>query len=112
VFLAFSWCSVSAQEKEPDWSKVELKVTKVSGNIYMLEGQGGNIAASVGEDDIVIVDDEFTSLAEKSRPRSRISASPTNSSASSSTPTIRAITPPAIRPSSTTTEVDVCLAIR
>jgi cyclase len=55
----------SAQQKEPDWSKVEIKVTKVSGNIYMLEGQGGNIAASVGEDGIVIVDDEFAPLAEK-----------------------------------------------
>ena len=54
-----------AQEKTPDWSKVEIKVTKVSGNIYMLEGQGGNIAASVGEDGIVIVDDEFAPLAEK-----------------------------------------------
>jgi len=38
-----------AQQKEPDWSKVQIKVTKVSGNIYMLEGQGGNIAASVAK---------------------------------------------------------------
>jgi glyoxylase-like metal-dependent hydrolase (beta-lactamase superfamily II) len=42
-----------------------MKVTKVSGNIYMLEGAGGNIAASVGEDGIVIVDDEFAPLADK-----------------------------------------------
>ena len=56
---------VAGQEKTPDWSKVQIKVTKVSGNIYMLEGQGGNIAASVGEDGIVIVDDEFAPLAEK-----------------------------------------------
>jgi glyoxylase-like metal-dependent hydrolase (beta-lactamase superfamily II) len=55
----------TAQERTPDWSKIEIKVTKVSGNIYMLEGQGGNIAASVGEDGIVIVDDEFAPLAEK-----------------------------------------------
>src|SRR5258708_20661912 len=52
----------AAQQKEPDWSKVQIKVTKVSGNIYMLEGQGGNIAASVGEDGIVIVDDQFAPL--------------------------------------------------
>ena len=44
-------------QQEPDWSKVHIKDTKVSGNIYMLEGEGGNIAASVGEDGIVIVDD-------------------------------------------------------
>ena len=54
---------LGAQDK--DFSKVEIKVTKVSGNIYMLEGEGGNIAASVGEDGIVIVDDQFAPLAEK-----------------------------------------------
>src|SRR5215510_3460057 len=57
--------SAAAQEKGPDWSKVEIKVSKVSGNIYMLEGEGGNIAASIGEDGIVIVDDQFAPLAEK-----------------------------------------------
>src|SRR6266700_3031707 len=54
-----------AQQQQPDWSKVQIKATKVAGNIYMLEGQGGNIAASVGEDGIVIVDDQFAPLAEK-----------------------------------------------
>ena len=54
-----------AQQKEPDWSKIQIKASKVSGNIYMLEGEGGNIAASIGEDGIVIVDDEFAPLAEK-----------------------------------------------
>ncbi len=62
---ALCCCRAAAQEKTPEWSKVQIKVTKVSGNIYMLEGQGGNIAASVGGDGIVIVDDEFAPLAEK-----------------------------------------------
>jgi glyoxylase-like metal-dependent hydrolase (beta-lactamase superfamily II) len=44
-----------------------MKVTKVSGNVYMLQGAGGNIGASVGEDGIVIVDDEFAPLADKIR---------------------------------------------
>ena len=56
-------CGARAQDK--DFSKVEIKVTKVSGNIYMLEGDGGNIAASVGEDGIVIVDDQIAPLADK-----------------------------------------------
>ncbi|PYT83090.1 MAG: MBL fold metallo-hydrolase [Acidobacteria bacterium] len=55
--------TMSAQQQ--DFSKVEIKVTKVSGNIYMLEGAGGNIAASVGEDGIVLIDDQFAPLAEK-----------------------------------------------
>jgi glyoxylase-like metal-dependent hydrolase (beta-lactamase superfamily II) len=51
--------------QDQDFSKVEIKVSKVSGNIYMLRGAGGNIAASVGEDGIVIVDDQFAPLADK-----------------------------------------------
>jgi len=54
-----------ALAQQQDFSKVQIKVTKVSGNIYMLQGAGGNIAASVGEDGIVIVDDEFAPLADK-----------------------------------------------
>src|SRR5258708_31302558 len=48
-----------------DFSKVEIKVQKVSGTVYMLAGAGGNIGASIGEDGIVVVDDEFLPLAEK-----------------------------------------------
>lgn len=55
----------TALAQQQDFSKVEIKVTKVSGNIYMLEGAGGNIGASVGEDGIVIVDDQYAPLAEK-----------------------------------------------
>jgi glyoxylase-like metal-dependent hydrolase (beta-lactamase superfamily II) len=58
-------CYVAAQDR--DFSKVEMKVTKVAGNIYMLEGAGGNIGASVGEDGIVIVDDQYAPLADKIR---------------------------------------------
>jgi len=58
-------CGQVAMAQQDDFSKVQIKTTKVSGNIYMLEGAGGNIAASVGEDGIVIVDDQFAPLAEK-----------------------------------------------
>jgi glyoxylase-like metal-dependent hydrolase (beta-lactamase superfamily II) len=51
--------------QQPDFSKVEIKVQKVAGTVYMLEGMGGNIGASVGEDGIVVVDDEFLPLADK-----------------------------------------------
>ena len=52
---------------QQDFSKVQIKVTKVSGAVYMLEGSGGNIGVSVGEDGIVIVDDQFAPLAPKIR---------------------------------------------
>jgi len=64
--LAFLFtCCLAAQDR--DFSKVEMKVTKVAGNIYMLEGAGGNIGASVGEDGIVVVDDQYAPLADKIR---------------------------------------------
>lgn len=58
---------VTASAQERDFSKVEIKTHKVSGNVYMLEGEGGNIGVSVGEDGIVIVDDQFAPLAERIR---------------------------------------------
>jgi glyoxylase-like metal-dependent hydrolase (beta-lactamase superfamily II) len=48
-----------------DFSKVQIKVSKVAGTVYMLQGAGGNIGASVGDDGIVVVDDQYAPLAEK-----------------------------------------------
>ena len=63
VLAGFAACLAAPQDR--DFSKVEMKVTKVGGNIYMLEGAGGNIGASAGDDGIVIVDDQYAPLAEK-----------------------------------------------
>jgi cyclase len=49
----------------PDFSKVEIKTTNLGDNIYMLEGQGGNITAAVGKDGIIMVDGEFAPLHDK-----------------------------------------------
>ena len=57
---------ISAQGQN-DLSKVEIKATKVAGNVYVLEGAGGNIGVSVGPDGILIVDDQFAPLADKIR---------------------------------------------
>lgn len=57
-------CPTLAQQPQ-DFSKVEIKMTKVSGNVYMLEGAGGNIAASLGDDGILMVDTEYAPLAAK-----------------------------------------------
>lgn len=46
---------------------VTVKVTKVSGNVYMLQGRGGNIGAVVGSDGILIVDDDYKAVSEKLR---------------------------------------------
>lgn len=50
-----------------DFSKVEIKATKAAGNVYMLEGSGGNIGVSTGPDGTLIIDDQFEELAPKIR---------------------------------------------
>lgn len=67
ALLVVCLCSVAARAQQQDLSKVEIKVTKVAGSIYMLEGAGGNIGVSVGADGILIVDDQFAPLADKIR---------------------------------------------
>ena len=63
--LAIALAAIVALAQD-DYSKVQIKVVKVAGTVYMLQGaDAGNIAASVGEDGIVIVDDQFAPLAEK-----------------------------------------------
>jgi glyoxylase-like metal-dependent hydrolase (beta-lactamase superfamily II) len=65
VLLLLVTVPVAAQQ--PDYSKVQIKATKVAGNVYVLEGAGGNIGVSVGADGILIVDDQFAPLADKIR---------------------------------------------
>ena len=43
---------------------VEFKLEKLSNNLHVLYGQGGNIAISTGDDGIYIVDDQFAKLSE------------------------------------------------
>lgn len=65
LLLAGLFFALWASAQDQDFSKVQIKVTKVAGNVYMLEGAGGNIGASVGEDGIVVVDDQYAPLADK-----------------------------------------------
>jgi glyoxylase-like metal-dependent hydrolase (beta-lactamase superfamily II) len=46
---------------------VTVKTTKVVGNIYMLQGRGGNIGALVGPEGILIIDDDYKVVSEKLR---------------------------------------------
>lgn len=45
-----------------DFTKVEIKTEKVDDGLYVLFGMGGNIAVSVGDDGVFIVDDQFPQL--------------------------------------------------
>ncbi|HEY1658904.1 MAG TPA: MBL fold metallo-hydrolase [Candidatus Sulfotelmatobacter sp.] len=65
LIISIALCTALVAAQDQDFSKVQMKVSKVAGNVYMLQGAGGNIGVSVGDDGIVIVDDEFAPLADK-----------------------------------------------
>lgn len=44
---------------------VAFKVAKVSGNVHILQGRGGNIAAVTGPEGILIVDDDYRDMSQK-----------------------------------------------
>jgi glyoxylase-like metal-dependent hydrolase (beta-lactamase superfamily II) len=66
IFTTLLFCLITTTlHAQTDWSKIEIKVTKVNGNVYMLEGAGGNIGVSVGPDGFFLVDDQYPQLADK-----------------------------------------------
>lgn len=65
VFFGILLLAGAAHGQQRDFSKVNIKTTKITESLYMLEGAGGNIGVSVGEDGIIVIDDQFAPLAEK-----------------------------------------------
>jgi cyclase len=63
--LAAVALTVAAGAQQQDFSKVEIKTTKIAGNFYTLEGQGGTIGALVGPDGVFLVDSQFAPLTDK-----------------------------------------------
>lgn len=49
----------------PKTQDITVKTTKVSGNVYMLQGRGGNVGAVVGPEGILIVDDDYKVVSQK-----------------------------------------------
>jgi cyclase len=64
LILATALVTVSLYAQQ-DFSKVQMKLIKITDTVYMLQGAGGNIGVSVGEDGIVIIDDQYAPLAPK-----------------------------------------------
>lgn len=56
-----------ASAQQEDFSKVQVKSTKLAEGLFVLEGAGGNIALSVGKQGAVIIDDQFAPLSAKIR---------------------------------------------
>ena len=58
VFPATIW----AQGRFDD---VEITATKISDGLYMLQGSGGNMGISIGEDGVFLIDDQYAPLTDK-----------------------------------------------
>ncbi|MEP0131559.1 MAG: MBL fold metallo-hydrolase [Eudoraea sp.] len=62
LILISSFCIsfLSAQEQE-----VVITIDKLSDNVYMLTGQGGNIGIFIGQKHVFMIDDQFDRLSDK-----------------------------------------------
>jgi cyclase len=69
IALAGMLCiATAAAQQAPDFSKAEVKSEKVADNLYMLTSSGviaGNVAALIGPNGVLIVDDQFIPLVPK-----------------------------------------------
>ena len=66
VLALFALASV-AQAQAPDYSKVEYRTEKVTDNLFVLFGAGGNIAVLTGPDGALVVDSDVTEMSAKLR---------------------------------------------
>jgi glyoxylase-like metal-dependent hydrolase (beta-lactamase superfamily II) len=67
VFLNLFLTAAFAHNKHENTSQPEItvKTVKITDRIYMLQGRGGNIGVSAGEDGILIVDDDYAQVSAK-----------------------------------------------
>ena len=62
LFFVIGICQIA---KAQNTDSVKVTITSITGNIYLIQGQGGNIAAISGKDGLVLIDDEYAPLSEK-----------------------------------------------
>ena len=64
VFSVFHFESAAGQQQR-NFDDIEIVPHRVAGNIHYLEGSGGNIGLSIGEDGVIMIDDQFAPLTDK-----------------------------------------------
>jgi glyoxylase-like metal-dependent hydrolase (beta-lactamase superfamily II) len=63
--LLFAASVIPARSQAPAAQDVQVTVTKLAGNVYAVDGQGGRISALVGTDGVFLVDAQFPQVTEK-----------------------------------------------
>ncbi len=64
-FLAALALFTTPDVRGQNMDDITIETIKLSDNVYMLVGRGGNIGISAGEDGVFIIDDQFAPLTEK-----------------------------------------------
>ena len=52
-------------QQNVDWDAVEISTHHVAGTVHYLAGRGGNIGLSIGDDGVVMIDDQFAPLTDR-----------------------------------------------
>lgn len=65
LLLPFVLCLLSAGTIAQNFDDIQIKTNQVTEHIYFLEGRGGNIGVLVGEEGVLMVDDQYAPLSEK-----------------------------------------------
>ncbi len=55
----------SNAQQNVDWDSVEITTHHVAGTVHYVAGQGGNIGLSIGNDGVVMIDDQFAPLTDR-----------------------------------------------
>ena len=54
-----------AQRGDVDWDAVEIAAHHVRGTVHYVSGRGGHVGLSVGDDGVIMVDDQFAPLTDR-----------------------------------------------
>ncbi|MCP4583986.1 MAG: MBL fold metallo-hydrolase [candidate division Zixibacteria bacterium] len=65
IFLAVAILALVGSSSAQNFDNVTINTIKVAEGVYMLEGAGGNLGVSVGDDGVFLIDDQFAPLTVK-----------------------------------------------
>jgi cyclase len=65
VLLALVTMPLAASAAQPDFANVQIRITRVAGDLYALEGQGGTVSVLAGPDGALLIDSQFAPLTDK-----------------------------------------------
>lgn len=65
LFLSALFIIQASYAQNENFDSVQIKTTKLTESVYMLEGSGGNIGVCIGTDGTFMIDDQFAPLTKK-----------------------------------------------